>query len=128
MTVIFISTANFNLIVVDEKVKVKLLNHVRLFVTPWTVAYQAPPSMGFSRQEYWSGLPFPFPGDLPDPGTEPGSPTLQAASEPPGKASNVIELYYVYVSFPSDANDRTSESCTQFLLNHHCLLFFKYKI
>ena len=46
----------------------KLLSHVRLFVTPWTLAYQAPPSMGFSRQEYWSGLPFPSPGDLPDPG------------------------------------------------------------
>ena len=55
------------------KVKVKLLNHVRLFVTPWTVAYQAPPSMRFSRQEYWSGLPFSFPGDLPDPGMEPWS-------------------------------------------------------
>ena len=57
-------------------------------VTPWTVAYQAPPSMGFSRQECWSGLPFPSPGDLPDPGIEPGSPTLQAdalLSEPPGK-------------------------------------------
>ena len=48
------------------------------FVTPWTAAYQAPPSMGFSRQEYWSGLPFPSPGDLPDPGIEPRSPTLQA--------------------------------------------------
>ena len=45
---------------------------------PWTVAYQAPPSMGFSRQECWSGLPFPSPGDLPDPGIEPGSPALQA--------------------------------------------------
>ena len=43
------------------KVKVKLLSHVRLFATPWTVAYQAPPSVGFSRQEYWSGLPFPPP-------------------------------------------------------------------
>jgi len=56
------------------------------FVTPWTVAYQVPLSMGFSRQEYWNGLPFPSPGDLPDPGIEPGSPTLQAdalASEPP---------------------------------------------
>ena len=53
-----------------------------------TVAYQAPPSMGFSRQEYWSGLPFPSPGDLPDPGIEPRSPALQAdalTSEPPGK-------------------------------------------
>ena len=56
--------------------KVKLLSHVHLFVTPWTVAYQAPMSTGFSRQEYWSGLPFPSPGNLPDPGIEPGSPTL----------------------------------------------------
>ena len=47
-------------------------------MTPWTVAYQASLSMGFSRQEYWSGLPVPSPGDLPDPGIEPGSPTLQA--------------------------------------------------
>ena len=44
--------------------------------TPWTVTCQAPPSMGFLRQEYWNGLPFPSPGDLPDPGIEPGSPTL----------------------------------------------------
>ena len=58
------------------KVKVKLLSHLRLFATPWTIAYQAPLSMGFSRQEYWSGLPLPSPGDLPDPGTEPGSPAL----------------------------------------------------
>ena len=58
--------------------KVKSLSRVQLFVTPWPVAYQAPLSMGFSRQEYWSGLPFPFPGDLPDPGIKPGSPTLQA--------------------------------------------------
>ena len=58
------------------KVKVKLLSHVRLFVTPWTVAQQAPLSMGFSRQEYWSGLPFPSPGDLPDPDIEPSSPAL----------------------------------------------------
>ena len=68
--------------------KVKLLSRVRLFSTPWTVAHQAPLSMGFSRQEYWSGLPFPSPGDLPDPGIEPRSPTLQAdalTSEPPGK-------------------------------------------
>ena len=49
-------------------------------VTPWTVARQAPLSMGFPRQEYWSGLPFPSPGDLPDPATEPGSPALQANS------------------------------------------------
>ena len=70
------------------KAKVKSLSHVRLFATPWTVAYQAPPSMGFSRQEYWSGLPFPSPGDLPDPGIKPRSPALQAdtlPSEPSGK-------------------------------------------
>ena len=57
-------------------VKVKSLSRVRLFATPWTVAYQASLSMGFSRQEYWNGLPFPSPGDLPDPGIEPGSPAL----------------------------------------------------
>ena len=71
----------------------KSLSHVRLFATPWTVAYQAPPSMGFSRQEYWSGLPFPPPGDLPNPGIEPGSPTLQAdalPSEPPGKLHYIV--------------------------------------
>ena len=59
-----------------QKVKLKSLSRVRLFVTPWTVVYQASPSMGFSRQEYWSGLPFPSLGDLPDPGIEPGSPVL----------------------------------------------------
>ena len=59
------------------KVKVKSLSRVRLFATPWTVAYQAPGSMGFSRQEYWSGLPFPSLGDLPNPGIEPRSPALQ---------------------------------------------------
>ena len=58
-----------------------------LFATLWTVAYQAPLPLEFSRQEYWSGLPFPFSGDLPNPGIEPGSPALQAdtlPSEPPG--------------------------------------------
>ena len=66
----------------------KLLSRVQLFATLWTLAYQAPPSMLFSRQEYWSGLPFPSPGDLPDPGMEPRSPALRAdalPSEPPGK-------------------------------------------
>ena len=58
------------------KVKLKSLSRVRLFATPWTVAYQTPPSMGFSRQEYWSGLPSPSPGDFPNPGIEPRSPTL----------------------------------------------------
>ena len=66
------------------KVKVKSLSHVRLFETTCTAAYQALPSMGFSRQEYWSGLPFPSPGDLPNPGIEPGSPALQAEALPSG--------------------------------------------
>ena len=67
------------------KVKMKSLSRVQLFATRWTVAHQVSPSMGFSRQEYWSGLPFPSPGDLPDPGIEPRSPALQAdalTSEP----------------------------------------------
>ena len=59
------------------KVKVKSLSCVQLFATPWTGVYQAPPSMGFSRQEYWSGLPFPSPGDLPNPGIKPRSPALE---------------------------------------------------
>ena len=69
------------------------LSRVGLFATPWTVAYQAPPSMGFSRQEYWSGLPFPSSGDLPNPGIEPRSPALQAdalTSEPPGKMKRSV--------------------------------------
>jgi len=76
------------LTVKDTSEEVKLLSRVQLFATPWTVAYQAPLSMGFSRQECWSGLPFPSPGDLPNPGIEPGSLALRAdtlPSEPPGK-------------------------------------------
>ena len=71
----------------------KFLSHVRLFATPWTLAHQAPPSMGLSRQEYWSGLPFPSPGDLPDPEIKPRSTALQADtlnSEPPGKPSKLL--------------------------------------
>ena len=67
---------------------VKLLCHVRLFVISWTVAYQAPPFMEFSRQENWSVVLFPSPGYLPDPGIKPRSPKLQTdalPSEPPGK-------------------------------------------
>ena len=74
--------------ILKVNVKVKLLSCVWLFATLWTVAYKAPPTMGFSRQEYWSGLPFPSPGDLPNPGIKPGSPALEAdalTSEPPGK-------------------------------------------
>ena len=75
------------------KVKVKSLSRVRLCdpMDCGLVAYQAPLSMGFSRQECWSGLPLPSPGDLPNPGIEPGSPAMQAdalPSEPPGKPGN----------------------------------------
>ena len=73
---------------------VKLLSRVRLFATPWTVTYKAPLSMEFSRQEYWSGLPFPSPGDLPDPGIQPGSPALQADALPSEPSGNPL-LYIV---------------------------------
>ena len=59
-----------------KKEKVKSLSNVQLFAIPCVVAYQASPFMGFSRQEYWNGLPFPSPGNLPDPGIEPRSPAL----------------------------------------------------
>ena len=74
------------------KVKVRLLSHVRLFATPWTVAYQALLSMGFSRQEYWSGLPFPSPGDLPNPGIAPESPALQTDTLPSEPLEKVLLL------------------------------------
>ena len=64
-----------------------------LFATTWTVAHQAPLSIAFPRQKYWSGLPFPSPGNLPSPGTEPRCPALQADSlwsEPPGKPPNKV--------------------------------------
>ena len=73
----------------------KSLSRVRLFATPWMVTYQAPRSMGFSRQEYWSGLPFPSPGDLPNPGIKPGSPALQTdalPSEPLGELTNTFQV------------------------------------
>ena len=79
--------------------KEKSLSRIRLFATPQTVAYQAPPYMGFSRQEYWSGLPFPSPGDLPDPGIEPGSPALQADALPSEFLSRV---HTILLKFPQE--------------------------
>ena len=73
-----------------------IVQSVWLFVSPWTIARQALLSMGFSRQEYWSGLPFPSPGDLSNPGIEPRSPALQPhslPSEPPGKTLTFLILY-----------------------------------
>ena len=83
------------------KVKVKLLSHLQLFATSWPVAHQSPLSMGFSRQEYWSGLPFPSPGDLPNPGIEPRSPAPQADAltcEPPGFGVTKAAVHYFTVS------------------------------
>ena len=74
----------------------QLLSRVQLFATPWTVALQGPLSMEFSRQEYWSRLPFPFPGDLPDPGIKtvclvsPALPSGFFTTEPPGKLSGIL--------------------------------------
>ena len=103
----------------EREKKLKLLSHVRLFATPWTVAYQAPPSMGFSRQEYWSGLPFPSPGDLPNPRIEPESPALQAdalPSEPPGKDP----MYVLLHSMPLTLQQATTNPCLQWgLLDTH---------
>ena len=97
----------------------KTLTRVWLFVTPWTVAHQAPLSMGSSRQEYWSGLPLPSPGDLPNRGIEPRSPTLQADAltpAPPGKVTNGKFSSYVWVVFHFVCLYTTSS-----LSNHLCL-------
>ena len=101
---------------------VQWLSHVQLFVTPWTVTHQAPPSVGFSRQEYWSGLPFPSPGDLPDPGIRPRSPALADTlnSEPPGKP-----LIYILSSVQSHSCPTLCNSMnlsTPGLPAHHQLL------
>ena len=70
----------------------------RLFAIPWTVAYQVPPFMGFSRQEYWTGLPCPPPGDLPNPGTKPKYPTLQVDSLPSKPPENSNYILYTYAT------------------------------
>ena len=91
----------------------KSLSHVQLSVTPWTLGHQAPLSMGFSRQKYWSGLPFPSPGDLPDPGIKPRSSALQAApllSEPPGKFETIS-------GFRNDYGMHSINNCIYLFLN-----------
>ena len=93
-----------DIIISKKRSEVKSLSRIQLFVTPWTVAYNAPPFMGLSRQEYWSGLPCPFPEDLTHPGIKPRSPALQAdslPSEPPGKSfldgMNQKSQAYLYI-------------------------------
>ena len=101
--------------------EVKLLSRVRLFAIPWTVI---PPSMEFSRQEYWSGLPFPSPGDLPNPGIEPRSSTLQAdalLSELPERPQRMLE--WVAIPFSrrsSQPRDWTRVSC---IVGRHCTVW-----
>ena len=92
------------------------LSHVQLFVTPWTVAHQAPLSIGFSRPEYWSGLPCSPPGDLPNPGIKPRSPVLQADSlppEPPGKPKDtgVGSLSLLWENFPTQESKQGLLHC-----------------
>ena len=108
-----------------ERKKVKLFSHVQLFATPWTVACLAPPSMGFSRQEYWSvlpfpspklyfleflrpeswsGYPFPSPGDIPNPRTEPRSPALQADSLPAEPQGSPRILEWVSYHFSRESS------------------------
>ena len=84
---------------ISKWVKVQSLSRVWLLVTPWTVAYQASLSMGFSRQEYWSGLTFPSPGDLPHPGVEPWSPAMQADVYPLSHQGNPVWWYSSGFSF-----------------------------
>ena len=84
----------------------ELLSHVQLFVTPWIVAHQAPLFMGISRQECWSGLSFPSPGDLPGPGIEPVSPALQVDSLPLCHLGSLIFMYSLYVMHCSSLGDR----------------------
>ena len=97
----------------------KLLSRVQLFVISWTVWYQAPLSMGFSRQEYWNGLPFPSPGDLRDPGIKPRCPTLQAdasLSQPPGKPLLYCTLLQVSIKI---CHDLFSLAIYQILIHFH---------
>ena len=91
---------------------VELLSRVRLYVIPWTVAHLAPLSMGFPRQEYWSGVPFPSPGDLPNPGIEPVSLALAGGfftAEPPG--NQLKRDAFVSGALPTRGADR-SRCCT----------------
>ena len=101
----------------------KSLSRVRLFVTPWTVAHQAPPSMGFSTQEYWTGLPFPSTGDFPDSGIEAGSPTLQADSSLSLQRSPSVSVLKGVSAHQCLPMSDTMEMCDtqQFSLSHRCM-------
>ena len=92
----------------------KSLGRVQLFTTPWTVAFQAPLPMEFSRQEYWSGLPFPSPGDIPKPGIEPRSLPLKAdalPSETPGKPASQVKSIEISSNDTAAAAAKSLQSC-----------------
>ena len=93
----------------DESTKWQSLSHVWLFVTPWPIVCQAPLSLGFSRQEYWSGLPFPPPGDVLNPGIKPWSPALQADSLP----SEPVGNSWVAPKFSKSLPEQASFLCTR---------------
>ena len=101
------------------------LSCVRLFATPWTVACQAPLSMGFFREEYWSGLPFPSPGDPPNPGIKPGSSRSQAESlpsEPTGKPNNVyVSLLFSQIISPFPSTESKNLSFVHVVLQARIL-------
>ena len=97
-------------------------SYVQLFETPWTVAHQAPLSMGFSRQEYWRGLPCPPPGDLPNPGIKPLSPALQADSLPMSHQGSLyiyIYLLFFWISFPFRSPQSTEYSSLCYAVGSH---------
>ena len=104
--------------------EVKSLSRVWLFATPWTVTYQAPPSMGFSRQEYWSGLPFPSPGIFHSQGSNPGLPhrrQMLLPSEPPGKPGESMdkEAWQAIVHRVTESQTWLKQLCT-----HACVCFW----
>ena len=107
--------------------------HVQLFVTLWTVTRQAPLSMRFFRQEYWSGLPFPSPGDLPDPGIEPMSPALQAdslLSEQPGKPWWIVAVVQLLSPFRLFVTLQTAacQACLSFTISWSLLKFMSIEL
>ena len=94
----------------------KSLGCVRLFVTPWTIAYQAPPSMGFSRQWYWSGLPFPSLGDLPSPGIKPTSRALAGGlfiTETIGKTTITLKITAIGLAMKKNENSELNSIIQQ---------------
>ena len=110
----------FIVTLLESKVKVKVTQSCPTLRDPMDCSLPAPPSMGFSRQEYWSGLPFPSPGDLPDTGIEPWSPAFQAdalTSEPPGKPKNtgVGSLYHLQGIFQTQESNQGLLHCRQIL-------------